>query len=166
MVFSSSTFLFAFLPLFLTGYFIMPWRPAKNTWLLLASLVFYAWGEPVYVALMVASILANWLFGIACGAARRRSNGERSGARTALLVFAVLFNLSVIGFFKYEGFVAGNINALFGVQVVPDLELPLPIGISFYTLQALSYVIDVHKGDVEAQKTRSTWACTWPASRS
>ena len=94
----------------------------------------------------------NWLFGIVCGRARETSGGELSVARRVLLVAAVAFNLAVIGFFKYEGFVAANVNALLGTPVVPDLDLPLPIGISFYTLQALSYVIDVHRGDVEAQK--------------
>ena len=147
MVFSSSTFLFVFLPIVLVAYFIVPGRAAKNTWLLLASLVFYAWGEPVYVLLMVTSILANWLFGIAIG-----PGGEKATRQKALLVAAVVFNVAVIGFFKYEGFVAENVNALLGSQVVPDLELPLPIGISFYTLQALSYVIDVYRGEVPPQK--------------
>jgi len=79
MVFSSSVFLFAFMPLFFAGYFLVPGRAAKNTWLLAASLVFYAWGEPVYVALMVASIIANWAFGLALGKA------EGGGGRRALL---------------------------------------------------------------------------------
>ena len=147
MVFSSSVFLFAFLPVFLALYFAMPWRAAKNTWLLVASLFFYAWGEPVYVALMVASIVANWAFGLAVG-----SPGASGGRRRALLALAVAFNVLVIGFFKYEGFVAENANALLGAAVVPDLELPLPIGISFYTLQALSYVIDVYRREVEPQR--------------
>ena len=146
MVFSSSVFLFAFLPVFLALYFLMPKRAAKNAWLLAASLVFYAWGEPVYVLLMVASILANWLFGLALG-----KSGAPAG-RKALLACAVAFNCLVIGFFKYEGFVAENLNALLGAGVVPDLELPLPIGISFYTLQALSYVVDVYRREVAPQR--------------
>lgn len=145
MVFSSSVFLFAFLPVFLALYFVMPWRAARNVWLLAASLVFYAWGEPVYVWLMVASIVANWAFGRALG------RTDAQAARKALLVAAVIFNCLVIGFFKYEGFVADNINALIGFSAVPNLELPLPIGISFYTLQALSYVIDVYRREVEPQ---------------
>ena len=124
----------------------MPWRVARNTWLLAASLVFYAWGEPVYVWLMVASIAVNWLFGLALGKA------QASPARHALLAGAVVFNCLVIGFFKYEGFIAANANALVGSPVVPDLDLPLPIGISFYTLQALSYVIDVYRREVEPQR--------------
>ncbi len=146
MVFSSSVFLFAFLPVFLALYFIMPWRAARNVWLLMASLVFYAWGEPVYVLLMVASIIVNWLFGLMLG------KTDLAARRKALLVAAIVFNCLVIGFFKYEGFVAENINALFGTALVPNLELPLPIGISFYTLQALSYVIDVYRREVEPQR--------------
>ena len=140
------------MPLFFVVYFAVPGRVAKNTWLLLASLVFYAWGEPVYVVLMACSIIVNWLLGIACGKARARSDGSPTMQRRLLLLLAVVFNLSVIGFFKYEGFVAANVNALVGAPVVPDLQLPLPIGISFYTLQALSYVIDVHRGDVAPQR--------------
>ena len=147
MVFSSSTFLFGFMPLFFAGYFLVRKRVAKNVWLLVASLFFYAWGEPVYVALMVASILANWAFGLLAGSSR--SSDPR---RRFWLVVAVCFNCLVIGFFKYEGFLAANVNALLGVEVVPDLRLPLPIGISFYTLQALSYVIDVYRREVEPQR--------------
>ncbi len=146
MVFSSAAVLFAFLPLFLGLYFVMPWRPARNVWLLAASLLFYAWGEPVYVWLMLASITVNWLLGLMLG----KATGDIR--RKMLLICAVVFNCLVIGFFKYEGFVAENLNMLFGAQIVPDLQLPLPIGISFYTLQALSYVIDVYRKEVEAQR--------------
>ena len=149
MVFSSATFLFVFMPIFFALYFIVPGRIAKNTLLLLASLVFYAWGEPVYVVLMLVSIVMNWVFGLAAGA-MRNSGSKRS--KQLVLLCAVCFNVAVIGFFKYEGFVADNINALVGSNVVPNLELPLPIGISFYTLQALSYVVDVHRGDVNPQR--------------
>ena len=126
---------------------LMPRRAAKNVWLLLASLFFYAWGEPVYVLLMVSSIAVNWALGLAVGAESAAQSRKR-----LWLVAAVAFNCLVIGFFKYEGFVAENVNALLGADAVPDLELPLPIGISFYTLQALSYVIDVYRGQVEPQK--------------
>ena len=146
MVFSSSIFLFAFLPLFLAGYFILPKRGLKNFWLLVASLFFYAWGEPVYVLLMIASICANWLFGIALGAVKN------DRARVAILVAAVVFNVLVIGFFKYEGFLARTVNRLVGAALIPNLNLPLPIGISFYTLQALSYVIDVYRRQIDPQK--------------
>lgn len=144
MVFSSTFFLFAFLPIFLATYFIVPWLPAKNAVLLVFSLVFYAWGEPVYVLLMVISIVMNWIFGLAVG--------RTHGGRRFFLALDVVFNLLVLGFFKYEGFLAQNINRIFGVSVIPDLDLALPIGISFFTLQALSYVIDVYRKDVCPQK--------------
>lgn len=146
MVFSSSTFLLAFLPITLALYYIMPTRPLKNVLLLAVSLLFYAWGEPVYVLLMIASILANWLFAILI---------DRPIAHTRkrfLLVINLFINLAILGFFKYESFLATNINNLLGFQAIPDLQLPLPIGISFFTLQAVSYVIDVYRKEVPAQK--------------
>lgn len=145
MVFSSSTFLLAFLPVTLALYFLMPTRPLKNILLLAVSLLFYAWGEPVYVLLMVASILLNWLLAILVERAAR-------GRRRLLLVLSLVVNLAILGFFKYESFLASNVNALLGCQIVPDLQLPLPIGISFFTLQAVSYVIDVYRGEVPAQR--------------
>ena len=107
---------------------------------------------------MISSILANWAFGIAIGrAAGKNPQGSgvgapHNGTQKLLLLAAVVFNVLVIGFFKYEGFVAENVNAIAGFGLVPDLELPLPIGISFYTLQALSYVIDVYRREVEPQR--------------
>ena len=145
MIFSSSTFLLAFLPLTLLCYFLVPGRAAKNVLLLLASLIFYAWGEPVYLFLMILSILVNWLFGLAISCAP-------SARRGLLLALDVIVNLGILGFFKYEGFLAANINALAGWEVIPDISLPLPIGISFYTLQALSYVVDVYRKEVSAQR--------------
>lgn len=135
------------MPVFFVAYFLVPKRIAKNTWLLLASLVFYAWGEPLYILLMLVSIMANWAFGLAV-----EHKKQTNKSRRVLLTAAICFNVAVIGFFKYEGFIANNINALFGMAFIPDLKLPLPIGISFYTLQALSYVIDVYRGQVSAQK--------------
>ena len=132
------------MPLFFAVYFLIPKRGLKNIWLLVASLVFYAWGEPVYVFLMIVSITVNWLLAL--------SFGERGDRRKLLFLIAVVFNILVIGFFKYEGFVAGIINSAVGSAVVPDLHLPLPIGISFFTLQALSYVIDVYRGEVKPQR--------------
>lgn len=146
MVFSSSVFLFAFLPVALALYFVMPGRKAKNVELLLVSLVFYAWGEPVYITLMLASILINYLSAIFIG----RSESDKT--RRAWLFSICIIDVCIIGFFKYEGFLAENINALVGMQLVPNLHLPLPIGISFYTLQALSYVIDVYHKEVEPQR--------------
>lgn len=145
MVFSSSTFLLFFLPVSVVLYFLMPGRAAKNVWLFVVSLVFYAWGEPVYIWLMLVSVLVNWLFGIALG------QGSQ-GRKRFLLALNLLVNLALLGFFKYEGFVAENVNDLVGSQVVPNLELSLPIGISFYTLQAVSYIIDVYRGEVAPQR--------------
>ena len=145
MVFSSSTFLLVFLPVFLAVYFILPWRTAKNIWLLCASLVFYAWGEPVYIVLMLCSIALNWALALWL----QRTASE--AARKALLAICVAANLAILCFFKYEGFLAHNINALLGIEAVPDLALPLPVGISFFTLQALSYVADVYRREVPAQ---------------
>ena len=145
MVFSSAVFLIVFFPVFFAVYFALPGRMAKNIWLLAGSLFFYAWGEPVYVFLMIFSVCMNWLFGLALG--------EHTASRTAVLVLAIVFNIAVIGFFKYEGFLAANINLIAGKVLIPSLKLPLPVGISFFTLQALSYVIDVYRKQVEPQRS-------------
>lgn len=146
MVFSSSTFLFVFLPAFLAAYLLCPGMRSRNACLLLASLLFYAWGEPVYVALMLLSILVNWALALAID-----RSGD-SGWRRRWLVADVVFNMVVMGFFKYQGFVAQSVNTLLGTSL-PDLQLPLPIGISFYTLQALSYVVDVYRGRTKVQRS-------------
>lgn len=146
MVFSSSVFLLVFLPLVLVAYFVIPSRAVKNCLLLLASLVFYAWGEPTYIVLMVVSILVNWLLGVLIDRA------DAAGKRKLLLVVDLVINLALLCYFKYEGFLAENINAVLGSNVVPDLDLPLPIGISFYTLQAVSYIVDVYRREVPAQR--------------
>lgn len=146
MVFSSSVFLLVFLPLVLVAYFVIPSRAAKNCLLLLASLIFYAWGEPTYIVLMVVSIIANWLFGVLIDRA------NKDGQRKLLLVVDLVVNLALLCYFKYEGFIAENINALAGFEAIPDLNLPLPIGISFYTLQAVSYIVDVYRREVPAQR--------------
>lgn len=143
MVFSSSVFLLAFFPIVLLLYFILPFRAYRNILLLVASLIFYAWGEPVYVVLMLISIIFNWGFAYCIG--------KKKIHPKLLLILDLIANLAILCFFKYEGILAENINFLLGTSI-PDLELPLPIGISFYTLQALSYVIDVYRGQVEAQK--------------
>lgn len=146
MVFSSSVFMFVFLPIVVGLYFLLPGRRLRNVWLLIASLFFYAWGEPVYVLLMIFSIISNWAFALGIGSA------QKAGTRKLLLAAICVIDVLIIGFFKYEGFLADNINALVGAQIVPNLELPLPIGISFYTLQAVSYVIDVYRREVEPQR--------------
>ena len=148
MVFSSTIFLFAFLPLFLAVYFAMPWRPAKNVVLLLFSLLFYAWGEPVYVWLMAASICFNWLFAFIIG----KCGEGKTAPKRFWLVAALAANLLVLGFYKYQGFLAENINRAIGEEFIAELNLALPIGISFFTLQAITYVVDVYRGEVKVQK--------------
>ena len=159
MVFSSSTFLMAFLPLTLLLYYgvgvaLTKNVTVKNCILLLGSLVFYAWGEPVYIVLMLLSILFNF-------AAGRVIDSALSDGRTGLAKFQfiadVVYNLAVLGFFKYSDFVVDNINGLFGAHI-PPLELPLPIGISFYTFQILSYIIDLYTGKIRVQKNLVSFA--------
>lgn len=147
MVFSSSVFLFAFLPLFLLIYFALPWRSVRNVTLLLFSLLFYAWGEPVYVWLMIFSITMNWGFALVMS---RTEQG--SVVRKALLIGSLTLNLLILGFYKYESFLAYNINQALGEEFIADLQLALPIGISFFTLQAITYVVDVYRGEVKVQK--------------
>lgn len=155
MVFSSSVFLFAFFPITLALYFIpvslknkKRELTKKNLILLLTSLVFYAWGEPVYVLLMLISIFFNYVIGIDI---HRCKAEDRMCSARVLFIVAVVFNLFVLGYFKYSGFIIDNINSVFGLSV-ENRQLPLPVGISFYTFQILSYVIDVYKGKVKAQK--------------
>jgi alginate O-acetyltransferase complex protein AlgI len=148
MVFSSLTFLFAFLPAVLLLNLLTPAR-FRNTTLLLASLFFYAWGETVFVLLMLASIGVNYLAGLALGGARRTL------VRRGVLLLALVANLGFLAWFKYAGFLAENANALgslLGTGILEMSPVHLPIGISFFTFQALSYVIDVYRGKTEAQR--------------
>lgn len=145
MVFSSITFLFYFLPISLAVYFATPPK-GKNFMLLLASLFFYAWGEPIYIVLMVFSILLNYVFGFLIHNAR----GGKSSAKL-MLGLAVAFNLLLLGFFKYANFLIANLNVFFDIGI-QAINLPLPIGISFYTFQAMAYLIDLYRGEVKLQK--------------
>ncbi len=145
MVFSSIFFIFSFLPVTIVAYYLAPKR-MRNGILLLASLFFYAWGEPVYLFLMLYSILFNYIMGI--DIARKRKRNKRAGVS---LFFGVLINLLILGFFKYYGFLVENIELLAGVDI-PKLELSLPIGLSFYTFQSLSYLVDVYWGKTQYQK--------------
>ncbi len=147
MVFSSLLFLFRFLPLVLICYFIAP-RGLRNLILFLFSLVFYAWGEPVYVVLMMVSILISYLGGIFVD--RFKQAGERGRAKAALAVSCVL-SLSLLGFFKYADFAIETVNTLTGAGIAL-LQVALPIGISFYTFQTMSYTIDVYRGEARVQK--------------
>lgn len=153
MLFSSITFLFAFLALVLILYFIVP-RKMKNFVLLIFSLVFYAWGEAVYIVLMLASILVAYVTGIF--ADKQRKNTSKKIALGAVIA-AVVWNIGLLLFFKYTDFFISNANSLFGFNI-KLLGLSLPIGISFYSFQALSYVIDVYRGEVRAQKNIITLA--------
>lgn len=143
MVFSSFTFLFVFLPLVLFTYFIVKKRNYRNITLLIFSLIFYAWGEPIYVLLMLVSIIVNYFIALKI---EKSSKNKRK-----LMVADVIFNLAIIGFFKYGNFIIQNINLIFHSDI-SQMQLGLPIGISFYTFQILSYVIDVYKRKVPAQK--------------
>lgn len=145
MVFSSLLFLFLFLPFVLLIYNLSPWR-VKNGLLFLASLVFYAWGEPVYIVLMLFSTLTDYLFGLMLD-----KPGKSESSRKAVLVLSVIVNLGVLGFFKYADFLIDNVNALLGTSI-PPTDLPLPIGISFYTFQSMSYIIDVYRRQAKAQR--------------
>lgn len=145
MLFSSISFLFAFLPITLLLYYVVPDK-CRNVVLLICSLIFYAWGEPVYIVLMILSILFNYICGLEIGMYQNDSIRAKSA-----IVFSVVGNLAILGFFKYYGFVIGSINAILPFDI-PYRELSLPIGISFYTFQAMSYVIDVYRKRVRAQK--------------
>ncbi|MBQ9148950.1 MAG: MBOAT family protein [Oscillospiraceae bacterium] len=144
MLFSSIPFLFYFLPIVLLVYFAVP-RCLKNAVLLAASLIFYGWGEPKYVYLMVFSILLFYFCGLAIGCAKKQV------WKKTWLTVSVVISLALLGIFKYADFFIDSFNGATGLSV-PLLRLALPIGISFYTFQCLSYTIDVYRGNVPAQK--------------
>ncbi|MDY6132607.1 MAG: MBOAT family O-acyltransferase [Candidatus Limivicinus sp.] len=144
MVFSSIPFLYYFLPVVLMGYFLMPGR-FKNGWLLLSSLVFYGWGEPKLLWLMVFTILLFY----GCGLAMDRAQSKRG--KKLWLILSVAVSLGLLGIFKYADFFIESFNALTGLSV-PLLRLALPVGISFYTFQCLSYTIDLYRGNAQVQK--------------
>lgn len=145
MVFSSTIFLCVYLPLVLLGYYICP-KKGRNLFLLIASLVFYAWGEPKYVFLMIFSILVNYIFGRLMD--KHRENKKRL---KLMLVLSVVIDIGLLSVFKYTDFIITNVNAIFGANF-DLLNIALPIGISFYTFQAMSYTIDVYRNDVRVQK--------------
>ena len=144
MLFSSIPFLYYFLPAVLITYFLVP-RKLKNTVLLLSSLTFYGWGEPKLLFLMIFTIILFWVCGLAIGRV-----GERKQKKFWLLV-SVVISVALLGLFKYADFFIGTFNALTGLGL-PMLRLALPVGISFYTFQCLSYTIDVYRGEVPSQK--------------
>ncbi len=144
MLFSGVPFLFYFLPAVLIVYFLVP-RQLKNAVLLLFSLVFYAWGEPKYVFLMIATIGLFYGCGIAIGKCVRKT------WKKFWLIVSVVLSLGLLAVFKYADFLIGNVNGVLGTQI-PLLKLALPIGISFYTFQCLSYTIDLYRGNAQVQK--------------
>ncbi len=144
MLFSGIPFLFYFLPAVLIVYFLLP-KVWKNGWLLLASLLFYAWGEPRYVLLMAAAILSFYI----CGLAVEKSQSKN--AKRLFLVTGILVGVGLLAVFKYADFGIENWNRLTGMSV-PLLKLALPVGISFYTFQCMSYVVDVYRGHTKAQR--------------
>lgn len=148
MVFSSPIFLFLFLPLLFAVHLAVP-RRGRNAVLLAASVIFYAWGERLFFAVMLASILINWLFGLLIEAR------PTPATRRAAVVGAVVVNIGLLGFYKYAGFVVDNLNAVLApLGVAPFVvDVPhLPLGISFFTFHALSYVVDIYRRDAEAQR--------------
>ncbi len=146
MSISSLIFIFVFLPVCVAAYYILP-GILKNLFLLLASLVFYAWGNPAYLIILGLSMVFNYFTALEMQSCIDRD--FEKGARLGL-VTGVVFNVAVLGFFKYYGFVIDNLNALFHASV-PKQALPLPIGISFFTFSVLSYLIDVYRQDTPAQ---------------
>jgi len=140
MVFSSAVFLWLFLPIVFCINLILPSK-LSNIFLLLASLFFYAWGEPVYVVLMLFTILVNWLIGIAVS--------KTQNYKKVFLILGIAVDLSILGFFKYAGFLVNILNSVLHREIISFPELSLPIGISFFTFQAISYVVDVYRKDTE-----------------
>lgn len=148
MVFSSAIFLFVFLPVVCALYFILPGIKTKNILLIIASLIFYAFGEPVYVLLMIVSIIFNYIFGLFEG--KFSDSGSIVGKRI-VLVLAVIVNIGMLCVFKYTSFILENVNYIGNLKIkIPAIALP--IGISFFTFQALSYVIDVYRNPELMQK--------------
>ena len=148
MVFSSLYFLYLFLPVCLLCYGLSPSLTVKNITLTAFSLIFYAWGEPTYILLLLLSVLMNYLFGLGIGGFQKKDN--QSGAK-AVMIVSLIFNIGLLGVFKYSGFIAENLNLIPGISI-PVPKLTLPIGISFYTFQILSYIIDLYWEKIDVQR--------------
>lgn len=145
MVFSSITFLYGFLPLILLAWFLTP-NALRNWVLLLGSLFFYAFGQPSFVWLLLVTSVSNWAFALLLS----RTRGTKR-ART-VLILSISANLLLLGFFKYADFFVESFNSVFGTEI-PSLNIPLPIGISFFIFQSMSYVIDVYRKEIAPQKS-------------
>ncbi|MCL2813347.1 MAG: MBOAT family protein [Oscillospiraceae bacterium] len=145
MQFSSLPFLFCFLPLFFAAYFLCRKRSWRNVILPMASLIFYAWGEPVWVVLLVFSTLLDY---VVSNLIEKSSSAKK---RKLLLLVSLVLNLAILAVYKYSGFIVSNINLIIGLRL-PVPAIALPIGISFYTFQTMSYTIDVYRGKIKAQR--------------
>lgn len=145
MIFSSIPFLFFFFPIFLILYYLAPFK-IKNIILLIFSLIFYAWGEPVYIVLMIFSSIVDYINGRMI-----EKYYDNKVKKRIFMIGSVIINVLLLGFFKYSDFLIENINNIFNLSI-PLLELGLPIGISFFTFQTMSYSIDVYRGDVKAER--------------
>ena len=152
MIFSNLEFLFVYLPITLIVYYILPGR-FRNIWLLIVSLIFYGWGEPVYVFLMIFTIIIDYICGYFVD---RYLDMERPKAK-GFMIAAIVINLAILGFFKYYNFFVENLRLIPVFANISFLGLELPIGISFYTFQSLSYVIDVYRGDARVQKNLTSF---------
>ena len=158
MIFSSIPFLFFFFPLFILLYFTLPFK-YKNHILLLFSLIFYAWGEPIYILLMIFSSIVDFING-----KNIEKHKDDNKKKKIYLIISIIINISLLGFFKYADFFIKVINNILNLDI-PLLNLGLPIGISFFTFQTMSYSIDVYRGDVKAEKdflTFMTYVCMFP----
>lgn len=145
MVFSSGVFLLVFLPItFIVNLFLS--TKQSNIWLLIASLLFYAWGEPFFVFLMILSIIVNWLVGMGIA----KSEGK---LKRLILTLGIVFDLGFLGYYKYAGFVVSLLNRIVHHEIMSVPQIALPIGISFFTFQAISYIVDVYRKDTEYSKS-------------
>ncbi|MEG0321478.1 MAG: MBOAT family protein, partial [Oscillospiraceae bacterium] len=152
MVFSSLFFMFVYLPVVLVLYYITPLK-FRNAVLLIANLIFYGWGEPIYILIMFVSIAIDYTHGMLVTKAKNAGNDK---AAKMAVASSVIFNLGLLFFFKYWDFIAGSLASV-GLNFMPILGLSLPIGISFYTFQTMSYTIDVYRGDAREQRNIVTF---------
>ncbi len=144
MIFASMTFLWIFLPILLIIYFLAKDK-YRNIILLIFSLIFYSWGEPKYVFLMIISIMLNYVLGLILDKTKNK-------LKKFILFISILLNLGLLAYFKYFNFIIENINKIFQIHFFETKEIALPIGISFYTFQIMSYIIDLYRGDIVVQK--------------
>ena len=147
MVFSSLVFMFAYLPITLLAYYLVP-RQGRNIFLFIVNLIFYGWGEPKLVLLMVFNIFFNYIGGWLVD--KYRADAKK---KKLFLILTCVLDIGILAVFKYTGFVTDILRAIPPFSFMPKINLPLPIGISFYTFQTLSYTIEVYRGDTKAQKS-------------